>query len=199
MEPPAPIHRDLIFGGSFVPGLPASSLGDPPIAMGTAQPRSAEIAHERVNPAKQRQCLHTGSHGNATAALTPQGWAGAPALPSGALLPGNQTGFKGRTGASASLFPSVPSAGPQSRPKANDAGKAGKLSPPPQASAHSAAQGGSRYGPPAPSILFITLCTALPCPGTHQRCPRLVQRVQLIPGRCHPQPGSPRELPAGTV
>lgn len=178
----------------MVPGLPAPSLRDPPIVMRTTQPRSAGIAREWVNPVEQRQCLHASSHGNATAALTPQGWAGAPALPSGALLPGNQTGFKGRTGASASLFPSVPSAGPRSRPKANDAGKAGELSPPLQASAHHAAQGGSRYGPPAPSILFIllfiSLCTALPCPGTHQRCPRLVQRVQLIPGRAAGAPPS---------
>lgn len=198
----SPIQRDMIFGGSLVLGLPAPSLQDPHQgllnlsvpglpASGFSQRSSSSLGSSSwaegtgtVPPHQLSWGCHCLAHGSPGPAEPPHCLLG---LCHHAWTP--NSGFKGRTEVSASL-PKCPLCGTSVSPRGQEAGSPLSQGSPP------AVQGSSSSGSPAPSIVLsiIFLCTALPCTGTHQRCPRLVQST-----RGPPQPGSPRELPAGTV
>lgn len=199
----SPIQRDVILGGSLVLGPPAPSLQDPHQgllnlsvpglpASRLSQRSSSSLESSSwaegtgtVPPHQLSRGCHCLAHGSPGPAGPPHCLLG---LCHHAWTP--NSGFKGRTQVSASL-PKCPFCGTSVSPQGQEAGRPLSQGPRP------AVQGSSRSGSSAPSILLIIiifLCSALPCPGTHQRCPRLVQSV-----RGPPQPGSPRELPAGTV
>lgn len=187
------------FWGQFGPGATSSIPSGPPSRV--AQPQCAGLPVSRFSQ-RSSSSLGSSSWAEGTGTVPPHqlSW-GCHCLAHGSPGPAGpphcllglchhawtpNSGFKGRTQVSASL-PKCPFCGTSVSPQGQEAGRPMSQGPCP------AVQGSSRSGSSAPSILLIIiitfLCSALPCPGTHQRCPRLVQSVR----------GPPRELPAGTV
>lgn len=219
--------RDLIFGGSLVPGLPAPSLRHPPTATG---PLGLGAPGLPTSGLSQRSSGSSGSSVRAegTGTVPPRrlpwdaaarpGSRGFPQPPrprrhrpdppccllgvSATNAWKTNSGFKGRTSASASLFPSVPSAGPRSRTTANEAGKAGEPSPPAAGFPPSCRP---REAPERlPGIRASSSSSSTqpcPTPGPTSAAPGLYKACSSAPAglQCPRQPGPPRELPAGTV